>query len=127
MAQEIAGELSLKEKSNYIGERKAIRAFAAMSSEERAEAIKRDPAYGRIVCRCEQVTEAEIVASIRRPLGARDLDGIKRRTRAGMGRCQSGFCMPRTAEILARELGKDINQTTKFGGGSLMTEGYIDE
>ena len=127
LAQEIAGELSLKEKSNYIGERKAIRAFAAMSSEERAEAIKRDPAYGRIVCRCEQVTEAEIVASIRRPLGARDLDGIKRRTRAGMGRCQSGFCMPRTAEILARELGKDINQTTKFGGGSLMTEGYIDE
>lgn len=65
--------------------------------------------------------------SIRRPLGARDMDGVKRRTRAGMGRCQSGFCMPRVAEIIARELNIDINEVTKFGGASYMTEGYIDE
>ena len=90
-------------------------------------AVAEDPAYGRIVCRCEQVTEAEIVQSIRRKPGARDMDGVKRRTRAGMGRCQSGFCMPRVAQILARELGVDINEVTKCGEKSFMTEGYIDE
>ena len=126
-AEQIAEAMSFAPKEGYIAERKGIRAFAAMSREERERAIAQDPQYGSIVCRCEQVTEAEIVQSIRRPLGARDMDGVKRRTRAGMGRCQSGFCMPKVAEILARELGRDVNQITKFGKGSYMTEGYIDE
>ena len=127
LAEEAADDLCLSVNKEYISERKGIRAFAAMDEEERAQAVARDPAFGRIVCRCEQVTEAEIVDAIRRPLGARDLDGIKRRTRAGMGRCQSGFCMPRTAEILARELGIDVCAVTKCGGGSFMAEGHIDE
>lgn len=127
MAQMIADDYNFEEDKDYIAERKGIRAFAAMSYEERARAIAENPLYGKIVCRCEQVTEAEIVQSIRRPLGARDMDGVKRRTRAGMGRCQSGFCMPRVAEIIARELNIDINEVTKFGGASYMTEGYIDE
>lgn len=74
------------------------------SPEEIRRLIEEDPAYGNVICRCETVTEGEIVNAIRRPLGARSLDGVKRRTRAGMGRCQSGFCAPRTMEILAREL-----------------------
>lgn len=127
VAEEIARDYGLSLRADYIAERRGIRAFAAMSRAERERAVAENPLYGRIVCRCEQVTEAEITDSIRRPLGARDIDGIKRRTRAGMGRCQSGFCMPRVAEILARELNIDINGVTKSGGGSYMTEGYIDE
>ena len=73
--------------------------------DEQNELIKKDPNYGKIVCRCENVTEGEIREAIRRPLGARTLDGIKRRTRAGMGRCQAGFCTPRTMEILEEMTG----------------------
>ncbi len=127
VAEEIVRDYGLSLRADYIAERRGIRAFAAMSRAEREKAVAENPLYGRIVCRCEQVTEAEITDSIRRPLGARDIDGIKRRTRAGMGRCQLGFCMPRVAEILARELNIDINGVTKSGGGSYMTEGYIDE
>ena len=71
-----------------------------------------------MICRCELVTEGEIVDAINRPLGATTLDGIKRRTRAGMGRCQAGFCAPKTVEILARELHKDMSEITKCGGDS---------
>ncbi len=75
-----------------------------LSKEERMELIKEKPEYGNIICRCEMITEGEIIDAIHRPLGAKSLDGVKRRTRAGMGRCQAGFCSPRTMEILAREL-----------------------
>ena len=75
-----------------------------MSNEERKEIIKEIPEYGKIICRCETVTEGEIIDSIRRPLGAKTLDGVKRRTRAGMGRCQSGFCATRVVDILSKEL-----------------------
>ena len=81
------------------------------------------PKYGNIICRCESVTEGEIIDAIRRPLGAKSLDGVKRRTRAGMGRCQSGFCAPRTMEILARELGVDMSEITKAGGNSKIIVG----
>ena len=69
------------------------------------------------------VTEGEIIDAIRRPLGAKSLDGVKRRTRAGMGRCQAGFCSPRVMEILARERGKNISEITKAGGGSRLVVG----
>ena len=75
------------------------------------------------------ISEGEIIDAIRRPLGARSLDGVKRRTRAGMGRCQSGFCSPRTMEILAREWGEDLSEITKSGGASRMIAGrnkYIE-
>lgn len=96
------------------------KAFSAMNLEERMQAYARDPAYGNIVCRCEQVTEAEIRSAIHRPVGARHVDGIKRRTRAGMGRCQGGFCSPRVMEILAEELQVPMLEITKFGGQSRM-------
>ncbi len=92
--------------------------FRHMSTEERAALVAKDPAYGRIVCRCETVTEGEILDAIRAPAGARDVDGVKRRTRAGMGRCQGGFCGSKVVELLARELGVEMNEITKFGGGS---------
>lgn len=103
------------------------RAFAAMNEAQRRTAYRNDPDYGRIVCRCEQVTEAEVRRAIRRPVGATSVDGVKRRTRAGMGRCQGGFCATRVMEILAEELGKDLQQITKSGGHSFMLEGQIGE
>jgi aerobic-type carbon monoxide dehydrogenase small subunit (CoxS/CutS family)/bacterioferritin-associated ferredoxin len=83
-----------------------------------AELIKEKPAYGNIICRCESISEGEILDAIHRPLGARSLDGVKRRTRAGMGRCQAGFCSPRVMEILNRELGIPMEEITKSGGRS---------
>lgn len=92
--------------------------FRHMSTEERAKLIAENKAYGRIVCRCETITEGEIIDAIHAPAGARDVDGVKRRTRAGMGRCQGGFCGSKVVEILARELGVPMNEITKFGGDS---------
>ena len=91
-----------------------------MSIEEKNKVIKRNPAYGRIVCRCESVTEGEILDAIRRNPKARDLDGVKRRTRAQMGRCQGGFCTPYIIELLARELNIPYESVTKFGGASVV-------
>jgi len=83
-----------------------------------AELIAQNPLYGHVVCRCETVTEGEIIEAIRR--GARTVDGVKFRTRAGMGRCQGGFCGPRVIAILARELGIPPEDVTKKGRGSQM-------
>ena len=96
-----------------------------MTTPERKAAVEQDSLYGRMVCRCETVTEAEIRAAIRRPVGARSIDGVKRRTRAGMGRCQGGFCSPRVAEILSEELGIPMTQVTKNGGNSYLLTGTI--
>ena len=79
--------------------------------------------YGRIVCRCEGITEGEIVDAILRNPGARDIDGVKRRTRSGMGRCQGGFCSPGVIEIIARECGVPFENVTKFGKGSVINYG----
>lgn len=111
-------KMGLKEKSNWKKTRKGVIKTEGLSIEERNELIKKNPAYGTIVCRCESVTEGEILDAIHRPLGARSLDGVKRRTRAGMGRCQAGFCSPRTMEILHRELGIPYEKITKSGGNS---------
>ena len=108
----------LKKKENIITKRKGVRRTEGLSTEEMNALIKENPAYGNVICRCESITEGEIIDAIHRPLGARTLDGIKRRTRAGMGRCQAGFCMPRTMEILARELGLSYEDITKSGGDS---------
>ena len=88
-----------------------------------AELIKKDPRYGRIICRCETITEGEIVEAIHAPAGARDIDGVKRRTRAGMGRCQGGFCSSKVLEILARELNIPYEEVTKEGGNSRILYG----
>ena len=103
--------------------RRGIPKFRELNNEERNKLIKARPEYGRIVCRCEVVTEGEIIDSIKRPLGAATLDGVKRRTRAGMGRCQAGFCSARVLDILARELGIEHTEVTKFGGNSKLLVG----
>ena len=85
--------------------------------------MKADPHFGRIVCRCEVVTEGEVLAAIRRNPPARSVDAVKRRARAGMGRCQGGFCGPQVVELLARELGIPMEEVTKSGGASKMLIG----
>ena len=105
-------------KEKFIRTRKGIFSMALADAAQRQEMIKENPAYANVICRCEMVTEGEILDAIHRPLGATTTDGIKRRTRAGMGRCQSGFCNPRVVEILARELGVDESKIRKSGEGS---------
>src|SRR5690554_1343857 len=112
--------LNCKQKRGFNPIRKGIVRFKELSPKDQARLAKRNSDYGRVVCRCETVTEGEILEAIRRPLGARDLDGVKRRTRAGMGRCQGGFCGPRVTEILARELNISVRQVTKFGKSSYV-------
>ena len=119
----ISDRLDLEQNEDFIARRKDILDPKTLTIEERNELIRKEPAYGTIVCRCESVTEGEILDAIRRPVGARSLDGIKRRTRAGMGRCQAGFCSPRVMEILRRELGKDLTEVTKSGGASQIVIG----
>lgn len=124
LAEQIAAYLSAVEKKDFIAVRKGIPNMESASPEERQRLIAENPLYANVVCRCELVTEGEIVDSIHRPLGATTLDGIKRRTRAGMGRCQAGFCSPKTVEILARELGRDMGEISKKGSGSEFLTGY---
>lgn len=112
-----------KEKENFKAERKGILNPKTLNKKEYAALIKEQPEYGNVICRCETITEGEILDAIRRPLGAKSLDGVKRRTRAGMGRCQSGFCSPKTIEILARERGIDASEITKSGGNSKLIVG----
>ena len=123
----ISERLGARFKDDFNPVRVGIPRFREMSDEERAELIAKDPAFGRIICRCETVTEGEIRAAIRRPLGAKNVDAVKRRTRAGMGRCQGGFCAPRVVEILCEELGVSPLEITKFGGDSKLLVGRIGE
>lgn len=116
-------DFELKEKPDFDPVRPSSHAFREASIEEKNRIIKKDPAYGRIVCRCEGITEGEILDAIRRNPGARDLDGVKRRTRAQMGRCQGGFCSPYIIELLSRELGIPYEAVTKFGGNSAVNVG----
>lgn len=113
---------SVESRNGFVETRKGIKCFKQASLDEKHLLIKEDPLYGQIICRCETITEGEIVAAIKSPLGARDLDGVKKRTRAGMGRCQGGFCMPRVTEIIARETGIPLTSVTKFGGTSYVLE-----
>lgn len=124
VANLVKEKLLLKAKETFVATRKGIPNMALASNEEREKLIKENPLYGKVICRCELVTEGEIVDAIRRPLGATTLDGIKRRTRAGMGRCQAGFCSPSTIAILAREFGVPEKEITKHGKGSEFIEDH---
>jgi len=114
--------LPLKKKAGYQRYRKGIVRFRDASDEEKSRLIEENPLYGRIICRCEKITEAEIREAIRRPVGAKSLDSIKRRVRAGMGRCQGGFCSPLVLKILAEELGVPETEIRKRGGDSYVLE-----
>jgi glycerol-3-phosphate dehydrogenase len=113
-----AEKLNASRKENYTPGRRFKKAFRDMSREERKHAISADPDYAKLVCRCEQVTEAEIRDAIHRPLGARTVGAVKFRARAGMGRCQGGFCGPRVLQILSEELKTDPLEITLQGTGS---------
>ena len=117
-AELVDGLLTPELKTDFAADRRGIPNMANASEEERQKLISGNSAYANVICRCEMVTEGEILSAIHRPLGATTVDGIKRRTRAGMGRCQAGFCTPRTVEILARELGVDESEIQKAGTGS---------
>ena len=118
--------LDLKDNPDFNPNRTEIR-FSSLSEEEKIALIAKDSRYGRVICRCEEVTEGEIVDSIRRPLGARTLDGVKRRCRPGSGRCQGGFCGPRVLEILSRELGVSRESIMKDKDGSYILLGDTKE
>jgi len=121
VAELVSDKLNAKRNLDFNPYREDIKRFSELSDEEREEMIKLHPRFGNIVCRCELVSEYEIIEAIKR--GATTVDGIKRRTRAGMGRCQGGFCLPRVMDILSRELKIDKTQITKFGKNSyILTE-----
>ncbi len=117
--------LDVKFKENYNGYRIGIKKFSNLSNKDREDLIKQNPRYGKVICRCETITEAEIIEAINRPIGAKSVDAIKRRTRAGLGRCQGGFCGPRVIEILRRELGIKEEDVLKGNIGSNMVIGKI--
>lgn len=127
IAAAVGEYLPAAEKKDFVAARKGIVNMESASPEERKRLIAENSAYARVICRCELVTEGEILDAIHRPLGATTLDGIKRRTRAGMGRCQAGFCAPATVEILARELSRDIGEICKNGPDSRFLTGYDKE
>ena len=124
VAEQVLEYYPAKKKTDFINTRKGIPNMALADGEERARLIAENPLYANVVCRCELVTEGEIMDAIHRPLGATTLDGGKRRTRAGMGRCQAGFCSPKTVEILAGELGRDMAEIRKNDPGSEFLTGY---
>lgn len=120
----LGARLPLKMKPEFCPELPVKRRFAALDDEKRAGRVAQDPDWGEMVCRCEHVTRAEVVAALRNPFGARSLDAVKRRTRCGMGRCQGGFCTPRIVEVLQEE-GVPADRITKRGGGSRLFDGRL--
>jgi len=128
MVVNLVGEkLRLTRNPKFRPERKRPKRFADCSVEERKALIARDARHSRIVCRCEMVTEKEIIDAIHLGLGARTINGIKFRTRAGMGRCQGGFCRFRVAQILARELNKPLTEVTLRGRKSFLFAGRVPQ
>ena len=122
MANLVKDSLELAENPDFKAGRNPIPKTSEMTAEEHNELIKKNPKYGKIICRCEKVTEGEILDAIHAPVGARTVDGIKRRCRATAGRCQGGFCLPSIIEILSRELGVDQEEITKKGNKSIYIE-----
>ncbi len=117
--------VTLDEKPNWNGQRENTHAFQEMTDAEKDAYIKNNPAYGKIVCRCETVSEGEMRDAIKRNPPAFDLDGVKRRTRGGMGRCQGGFCSPYVMKLIAQEQGMKVEEVTKFGPGSEPLTGKL--
>lgn len=120
LAQYVRDYLQPEKRSGFIPQRKGIRVFRTLSDSARAQLCAQDAGYSRVLCRCEMVTEAEVLEAIRRKPGATSLDGVKRRVRAGMGRCQGGFCGSRVMALLARELNIPEESVTLNGPDSPM-------
>lgn len=119
--------VDLHKKQNFVSKREAMHHFKQASFEEKKQIIEKDKRYGKIICRCEGVSEGEIIKAIKTNPKPLDLDGVKRRTRAQMGRCQGGFCTPYIMKLLAEEMGVSMSEVTKKGGNSYMISGKIKE
>jgi len=111
------------EKAEFQPTRQGTKHFWKLDDRERQELIRTNPLCGHIVCRCERVSEGEIVDVLHRGIPANSVDAVKRRTRAGLGRCQGGFCMPRVMEIISREANIQKDLITKRGGKSFILSG----
>ena len=122
-----AAGLEMKKNESFCGKRRPMHYFKELTIDEKNEIIKDHPEYAHVICRCETVTEGEILEAIRTNPKPRDVDGVKRRTRASMGRCQGGFCTPYIIELLAEEMGCDYTDVTKFGGKSYINIGKTKE
>ena len=118
--------LVLTEKPNFVAERRRVR-FKELSSKEKAALVAKNPAYGRIICRCETISEGEILDALHSPIPPVSIDGVKRRCNPGMGRCQGGFCGPRVQEIIARELGVPQQEIPQDKAGSRILLGRTKE
>ena len=114
--------VEFEKNENFVDGREQVR-FRKMTPAEKAELIAKNPLYGRVICRCETITEGEIVDAIRSPITPCSVDGIKRRAGAGMGRCQGGFCGPRVLEIMSRELGIDRKDILQDKDGTIIITG----
>lgn len=114
------------QKAEYIDERRVTR-FKELSRAEQADIIRRDPRYGRVICRCETITEGEILDALRRPIAPRTIDGVKRRCGAGLGRCQGGFCSPRVHALISKELGIPMEQVLMDRAGTVILTGSTKE
>lgn len=125
LKEELADVITLTPNDKFIPERKNIPRFLYLDMDARKKLAEDDPAYAQIVCRCETVTEGQVIEAIRR--GARTITAVKMMTRAGTGRCQGGFCCPRVAEILSRELGIPLDEVTRHGGESKLLVGKTKE
>lgn len=117
----------LKQKETFISKRETYKHFKNWDIEAKNAMIKKDSTFGNIICRCEGISEGEILSAIRTNPKPHDLDGVKRRTRAQMGRCQGGFCSPYITKLLAREMGVSVEAVTKNGNGSYVLSGKIKE
>lgn len=123
LSELIAKRMHLDVNKNFKPRRRGVLKFEKLTNDDKNKLIQEKPEYGNVVCRCEMITEGEIIDAIHRPLGAKSMDSVKRRTRSGMGRCQAGFCTPKTMTILARELGIELSEVTKKGGKSFLVTG----
>jgi glycerol-3-phosphate dehydrogenase len=119
----ISEGLKTNKKPKFIKKRIRTKTFIEMDEAEKRASLKENPLFGKVICRCEHVTEGDIISAIRGPLGPKTVDGVKRRLRAGMGRCQGGFCMPRVVEILSKELNISPEEVLKAGEGSYILTG----
>ena len=114
----VSGMTKLETKDSFVTRTERKKRLAELTEEELDALVAKNPQWGKIVCRCEKVTEAEIVAAVHSPLPAATVDAVKRRVRAGMGRCQGGFCSTRVMEIISRELGIPMRDIRKGAGHS---------
>ena len=123
--EELSDRIKLIPNEKFIPERRNIPRFLYLDMESRKKLAQENPAYSQIVCRCETVTEGQVLEAIKR--GARTITAVKMMTRAGTGRCQGGFCCPRVAEILSRELNIPLDEITRHGGESKLLVGKTKE